>query len=88
MEKLCWTRSAEQRADGNPEDEYMGELARMISFSVSRPPVPKCYFDAAMVFRAAAITASVVNPKCFCRSFQGAEAPKLCMPIICPLSPT
>ena len=48
----------------------------------------RSYFEFDMALRAAATTASVVKPKCFCRSFQGADAPNVCMPIICPFGPT
>ena len=46
------------------------------------------YLDAAMALRAAAKTVSTTNPKCFCKSFHGAEAPKECMPTIRPFNPT
>ncbi len=37
---------------------------------------------------AAFMTASAVKPKCFRRSLRGADAPKGCMPMQRPLSPT
>src|SRR5262249_20676933 len=42
----------------------------------------------ASVVRAAATTASGVNPNFFCSSLRGAEAPKVFMPMISPVLPT
>ena len=48
---------------------------------MASPPFPSCSF-------AAATTWSVVKPKCWRRSFSGAEAPKLFIPRIFPVRPT
>src|SRR5262245_60709850 len=51
----------------------------------------KCHFRvfaAAICSLAAATTLSGVKPNFFCSSFSGAEAPKVCMPIVVPVGPT
>src|SRR5580700_6199542 len=46
------------------------------------PHIP--YRAFAISSEAAAITASGVNPNFFCNSLSGADAPKVCMPIVRP----
>lgn len=85
-------RNSTQVATREPGLEFFTEADRLLVELRTRIAVSALHeIHAAFHFAtwafAVAATFSAVNPKCFMRSFAGAEAPKPCIPIIAPPFP-